>query len=61
MDIHTTTTPVRTNGHGEGGVTLTAGQSLKIEYTGGELLDIAVPEGKVWAIRITVGVEQTDA
>ena len=42
---------------------LEAGRRLRIRVTGGaviEILDVTVPEGKVWDVLITVKVEERD-
>lgn len=41
--------------------TLAAGQSLKIETfpLGDEILDVEVPVGKIWSVRVYVVMEET--
>jgi hypothetical protein len=57
--------PTRVITHSGGIVTmqLEAGKSLKIETSpeGDDLLDVVVPEGKVWNLSISVQVNEEDA
>lgn len=47
----------------EDGITVLAGQSVKIETSPGgeEILDVECPEGKSWSVRIIVEITETDA
>ena len=53
----------RTSRAGAGNVTLSAGQTLKIEATPGgpEILEATVPEGKVWNVGLSVHVSESEA
>lgn len=48
---------------GSGSVTLTEGQTLKVETTpmGEETLDAAVPAGKEWLVNVIVDVVESNA
>jgi len=43
-------------------VSISAGTSVKIETypNGEEILDVIVPTGKVWSVRIIVEIDETD-
>lgn len=49
--------------HGEEVFTVAAGKRLKIEITpaGEEILDVVVPEGKVWQATIRVQITEKNA
>lgn len=55
--------PAQTILQGNGAVQIAAGKRLRIETTpdGEELLDVPVPSGKTWAIRVHVYVDESDA
>ena len=40
---------------------LTAGQKLKVEAPGMDILDATVPSGKVWNVHVAVVITETDA
>ena len=44
-------------------ISITAGQSLKIEISpgGDEILEVECPAGKMWTARVIVEVTETDA
>lgn len=48
---------------GDGTFEVTAGKHLKIETSprGEEILNVVVPEGKVWTVTVSVRVIETDA
>lgn len=55
--------PAKSNYSGSGSVEATAGQHFKIETTpnGVEVLDVVVPEGKLWkVIKIDIAIEEVD-
>lgn len=47
----------------ESNIPVAAGQILRIETSpgGAEILDVEVPVGKAWSVRIIVEVHETDA
>ena len=38
-----------------------AGQDVKLEINGQEVLDIKVPEGKTWHVHYNIAIVETDA
>lgn len=64
MKLATYELPACVKKHGEqAGIAVTAGKHLVIETSpdGGEILDAAVPAGKVWTATISVSIDETDA
>ena len=63
MNLTDTSEPARVTKYGTDSVEVTAGNRLTIETSPGgtEVLDISVPEGKVWTARLTVEIIEVDA
>ena len=45
---------------GSGYVVVEAGNGIKVEATGVEILDETVPSGKQWGVTITVRIEESN-
>ena len=54
--------PAKSNYSGSGEVVVDSGKHLKIETTPGglDILDVVVPEGKTWKVRIDISIEETE-
>ena len=64
MELVKTSLPARVKQNGEeGGIVLTAGQTLTIETSpgGDEILSAEVPAGKQWTVTVSVGIDEVDA
>ena len=64
MELSKISLPVRTKRSGEeGGIVITAGQSLKIETSPGgyDILDAEVPAGKQWTAVVSVSIDEEPA
>ena len=51
----------RTDLIGDDNIDLEAGQELKIEVPGEDILKAAVPAGKKWHVHVAVSIQETDA
>lgn len=62
MDLNQQIIEARTRYEGEAAFTMPTGQILKIETTpdGSEILNVVVPVGKAWSVRIRVDVEEAN-
>lgn len=52
--------PAKTFKRGKGQYTNPAGESLKIEINGVDILDVDTPAGKSWEVNISVDIVETD-
>ena len=54
--------PAKSNYSGSGELEVSGGKHLKIETTpsGLDILDVVVPEGKTWKVRIDISIEETE-
>jgi len=54
--------PAKSNYSGSGNVEATAGQHFKIETTpnGVDVLDVVVPQGKTWKVKMDISIEETE-